>query len=131
MTEFERSFLNIDVDLRAPDALDPLLDTLGEAVLVMAHHREPDGSFASIELADPPPDAEAIAARLCDLFEGLQGEARAAWSSCTSRSFNLGFASWGSTPGARAHCQETGLSSATLARIAGLGAGLTISVHAR
>lgn len=131
MTTLERSFLNIDVDLRSPRPLDAMLDALGAQVLILAHHQEPDGSFASIELADTPPAPEAIAARLCDLFEALEGEARAAWCSCTSRSFNLGFATWVSAPGARAHCQETSLSPATLARIAALGAGLTISVYAR
>lgn len=126
-----RSFQNIDVDLRSQVALDPLLEALGDHILVLNHGPHDAGWFASIELAASFEDAEAVAARLCGVFEALTGEGRVAWNTCTERVFNLGFASWNASPRAEAHCQESRLSPETLRRIAALGAGLTISVYAR
>ena len=83
MSRSARSFLNIDVDLRSERSLEPLLEALGAEVLVLTHRLDETGSFASLELAEPPEEVEAIVERLCGVFEGLEGEACAC---CSTRS---------------------------------------------
>jgi hypothetical protein len=134
-------YLNTDLDLVADHELDALVDALEATGLTAVHHFEVDGRFrAGLELADgpgagrsgdggPDPDRDAYRpqttiAGMLDCVERLDPAARAAWDGCAVREFNIGY-ECGDTPWAF----HQGLDNALLARVAGAGAGLRITLY--
>jgi hypothetical protein len=80
------SFLNIDIDLRAQDGLDDLINHLGEAVFEL--HRS--NGFAVLELAKERSSLEETIRNIVDLIRGLPPEAEALWKRCEHRGLNIG-----------------------------------------
>lgn len=119
------TFLNADLDIATrgdPSALITMLDAL--EVYGINDVLAPDGErrigFESSSNADP----ETTVTRLLAAIEALRGEAHAAWTTCTVREIHLGF-DCGETPRSLTHT----LSSATLARVAGAGMSLRITLY--
>lgn len=66
------SFLNVDIDLRAQDGLDDLIDYLGQAVLML----NKTNNSASLELTKESSSLEGTVRNVVDLIKGLPPEAR-------------------------------------------------------
>jgi hypothetical protein len=80
------SFLNVDIDLRAPDGLDDLIDHLGPAVLTLNRTNE----SASLELTKESPSLEGTIRNVVELIKKLPPNARAIWNRCEYRALNIG-----------------------------------------
>ncbi len=124
-------FLNVDLDIQSRHPLTSLLRALGDDVLVL-HQTPAHGLYsASLEAAECTGDActgdaETTVNTLCDILEQLPEEARESWRTCCTRVFNIGYAS-GQTPGT--HTFQSPLCPQTVARVAQLGAGITITIY--
>lgn len=116
------SFLNVDLDLATGDPAPLRAGLRGLFVL-----RDEPGHL-SFEVDGPSPSIEATLAALCAAVEGLGGEARASWDRCTARDFNVGLESGVAGPGG-GRAFEGRISAETLARIAALGATLSVTVY--
>ena len=122
----EIQFLNVDLDIESRRSLATLVAALGDDVLVL-HQWEANGLFsASLEAAECTGDAETTVNILCDMLEHLPTEVREAWRTCCTRVFNIGYAS-GQNSGA--HTFQSPLHPQTVARLAMLGAGVTITIY--
>lgn len=121
----EIDFLNVDLEFEGREPLDPVLDDLGEDVVVM-YRAESRGMFqASIEIAGGmSTDADSVINRLCDLVERMEPGARAVWDRCVSRMFDVGYDS-GDTP----RNFRSILQPATIARVASLGGSVAVTIY--
>jgi hypothetical protein len=90
-------FLNIDLVLESREGLDPILEDFENEVVLMYQTQSRGLHRAAVELARIDGDADTTMNWLCNLVENLEPEARAAWESCLSRVFDIGYVS-GDTP---------------------------------
>lgn len=118
-------FLNVDLDLRSEVELGCLLTALAPDTVLLRH----EGGHAVLELGDPAHRSmESTLAALWTLIERLPADARAVWAQCTTRVFDAGFESV-LVPGDSGQVYEGLVSPGTLRRIAGLDAGLLVTVY--
>ena len=121
------SYITTDLDLFAPYDLTPLAEVLeGLGFWAMQTGQRDEGDWSArlgqvIDNADP----EATISAMLEAIETLHGEAKALWSGCSLREFDLGF-----DCGASPFCFHSGLTHATLSRVASVGAGLRITLYA-
>lgn len=131
MTEGRGPFLNVDLEARSAGDLSPLVRHWGNRVLVLHHARGADGldhlalELAAEGVAGPVNTVERVLSGLCTLVEALPPDLRATWDACATRDLDVGFQSWAESY-ATAH--EDRVSAATLARVAALGASLTLTL---
>jgi hypothetical protein len=117
-------FLNVDLEVKSREPLDPLAADLGEEVIALFCGRwDPHTYFASFEVARLSGDADSIIHWFCVLLAGLDEEARGLWDRALARSFNLGFES-GENPRL-----EVTLRPETVRRVADLNAELVITIY--
>lgn len=123
------SYLNLDVLVESQADLTPLVDELGERVLVLCNEPNPAGGYyLAFEL---PPGAEeelspqVQATSVVTLLSSLSAGGRRLWDSGVSRFFDFGFES-----GHHPNCIIHDLDSEILKAISSLGAQVRISIYA-
>ena len=121
-------YLNTDLDLVAVRDLTPLTSALNaRAVFPLSVDRGGDGLwYATLELEtdDFAIDPEGTIRGMLDAIEAIDGEAKQLWAESSLREFNIGY-DCGDEPQAF----SSGLSNATLNRIASVGASLRITLY--
>lgn len=122
-------FANVDLEIECKDDLRLLIDALGVDINVQCHDRLENGNdFVSIALHSVESGAfgepEITISAFCDLIEKLPCEVRNTWNSCKKREFDMGFESGNSSKTFSAR-----LSKETVARVAGLGATIEITIY--
>jgi hypothetical protein len=123
-------FLNVDLELESQHPLHEIAEKFGDKVHVLYQGPVTDSPhFLALEVyAGDDHDPESIIVAFCDLIERLPAKARAAWSKCVSRRFDIGIesAAADSKP-FRPLCLK--LSVVTLGRVAALSAEVIITVY--
>src|SRR5215468_4427685 len=79
-------FLNVDLDLAGPSALNELVRALSPSLIVV--HEE--AGKVSLELAGQPEDPDRAIIEIARLVMSLRPDAQAIWRKCHSRRFSLG-----------------------------------------
>ena len=118
-------YLGAELDVESKNDLTPLLDDLGQDVIVLHHGPINEINHASFQLAQAfyaGPD-ETIEGYCC-LIENLSPETKAIWDSCFARVFDIGF-ECGSSP----HRYRFELRPLTLNRVAAIGASIAFSLY--
>ncbi len=119
-------FLNVDLDVESRTSLKPLIDDLGEDVIVL-HEGQSRGLYeAHFETAECGGDAESTLATFCVLLENLDTEAAEVWKTAVSRTFDIGFDSGDSPCDFRAIIHPD-----TVQRVAELNAAIIITIYPR
>ncbi len=119
-------FLNVDLLIRSSQALQPLLDGLGDAVLVLHSDTTPDQHFVSLELADNQgADADRTIEQFCDLIETLPNAARKSWDAADRRVFDVGYRLESMAKSG----VMSELAAATIDRLAQVGGSLRMTVY--
>lgn len=125
-------FLNVDLEVGSRSALTPIIDALGEKVIVLHSGRfrgkhlvclELDGPL-SVKRNDPTPDKCILA--FSKLIERLPALARRGWDRASLRRFNVGIQINGGPAPAMfvAH-----LRAATVKRVADLNGEITMTIY--
>jgi hypothetical protein len=119
-------FLNVDLDLESKKSLEPLLREWGDRVHVVYHGPSEDEThLAALEIYEgDDDDPDSIVNAFCKLIERLSPPAEAAWKACSTRRFDIGFAS--GTSG-RPLCID--LDAKTLRRVSDLSATLGVTIY--
>lgn len=119
-------YLNTDLDLAAPIDLAPLtaaFEARGMCALQM--NRGDDGFWrASFEAEKQRDEPEATISDILAVVEALPGPIMDSWRACTHREFNIGY-----DCGAEPWAFNNGLSPQLLRRLAGVDAGLRITLY--
>jgi hypothetical protein len=120
------AFLNVDLDVYSPRSLESLVAELGKAVIVMAAGREGARYAAHLELVASRygQSADRIITRFVGLINRLSADARAAWDLASARTFDVGIQS-----GCETSQFQMLLKRTTVVAMAGVGAGLAITVY--
>lgn len=117
--------LNVDLDLVSASSLQPVLDALGENVLILHVGRRRRRHVAHLELADSHrKDADRIIKELVALVKALPRPARRAWNQATSREFNIGIQG-----GVKPPAHEVRISSETVSLLHSIGGALVITTY--
>jgi hypothetical protein len=121
-------YLNTDLDLVSAEDLTPLAAALAKKKWSVLHaEQHSDGlwraGFETWQGSHKAPQAT-IAAML-KVIEALPKPLKAIWNGCSKRDFNIGF-----DGGTQPHAFEQTLLPQLLARIAALGASVTITIYA-
>lgn len=117
-------FLNVDLDVESRTSLKPLIDDLGENVIVL-HKGQSRGLYeAHFETADCGADAESTLASFCVLLENLDTDAAEVWKTAVSRTFDIGFDSGDSPRNFRAIIHPD-----TVQRVSKLNAAIVITIY--
>ena len=119
-------FLNVDLDVESRTPLDPLIENLGDDVIVLHCGKSRGLHEAHFEIADSGCDAESTLSTFCTLLENLAPEAAQVWKHAVSRTFDLGFDS-GDAP----RSFRSILHPQIIQRIASLEAALIITIYPR
>jgi hypothetical protein len=119
-------FLNVDLELTSPHNLQPIVESLGNAVEIL-YHDDHDGEYLLVlELNSDPEnkEVESTIATLCHLIETLPETAKSHWQNATTRIFDIGYE-------AEPDSQRliTDVSATTLDRIAKLNATLRTTIY--
>jgi hypothetical protein len=122
----EIHYLNTDLDLVAEHDLTALAAALDSRGVFPLHvDQRDDGKwYATLETEEQFAQPQANIVALLTAIEALDASARALWSGCSSREFNLGY-DCGDEPWAFNHQ----LTPETLARMAALGISLRITLY--
>ena len=124
--------LNVDLDIESRWDLAPIIDALGEKVIVMHSGKIRGRHRASLELAgplslernDPTPDKGILA--LSRLIERLPPVARRGWDRASLRRFDVGIQGGrGPAPG----IFVAPLRAATIKRVADLNGEITLTIY--
>ena len=117
-------FLNVDLELRSPADLTPLVEALKPACLVLAHIPG-DTNIANLEVdvdfESATPDDYIMG--FCDLIEHLPERARVIWNS-SERIFDVGLESGNSS-----ERLKFGIQPGTIDRVARLGASIAVTLY--
>jgi hypothetical protein len=119
----EVQFLNVDLDVRSPTSLQPLIDDLGEDVIVL-HSGEVHGHYIATFASRGSGDANELIGALCRLVENLATDARRTWDEAFSKVFDVGYQA-GNGPTS----YESTLRPETVAAVAGVGGALRVTVY--
>ena len=119
-------FLNVDLDLVSDQDLRPLAEALEACgAYRLRLGRDAAGRHvASFELDTPGRTLDRTLRRFVRVIRLLPPEARAVWDGATERVFNAGF-----EVGPRPRAWATGVAPHTLQRLAGIGAGLALTLY--
>jgi hypothetical protein len=119
-------FLNVDLEIRSTQTLQPLLDSLGDAAFVLHSDTTSDQHFASLELADhQEANADRTIERFCDLIEALPAAARQNWHASEARVFDVGYQLESTDKGG----VMSELATATIDRLAQVGGSLRMTIY--
>jgi hypothetical protein len=120
-------FLNVDLEIVAPESLQPIVDHLGESVSVLYHDDHDDDEYLLVLELNPEPAKKAVEttiAALCTLIETLPESVKSHWQNATTRVFDIGYeADQGSDR------SIADVSPAALGRIAQLNATLRTTIY--
>ncbi|CAK8717879.1 MAG: hypothetical protein CDV28_11131 [Candidatus Electronema aureum] len=121
-------YLNTDLDIESQEDLSPLIQQLGERVLVLYHGETQTigHQLASFEINMDHADADATINHLCIVIETLPERERAIWNNCSTRLFDIGYACTSGTESVRSYSE---LCAATVSRVAALGASIAITMY--
>jgi hypothetical protein len=114
-------FLNVDLDIRAQDGLQTLLDALAPFVVVLNQTEK----TASLELNESCSSLEETAAGLIEAVNSLPPEAKAIWERCELRSLNIGIQA-----GAEPQSSGFAISKETVSAIADARLEVVFTVYA-
>jgi hypothetical protein len=119
-------YLNTDLDLIAEQDLNDLAAALDAQGVFPLHVDQREGGrwHATFETGEQFTQPEANIVALLTAIESLDSPARAVWSGCSSREFNIGY-DCGDEPWAF----NQQLTPGTLARMAALGISLRITLY--
>lgn len=123
MEENDVAYLNIDLDLYSTQEPVLLRQAFGEGYTVMCDEAHDSGFLLTLEgssLAHPDSCLEAF----CSRVEAFDADTRAEWDACRRRVFDIGFES-----GSGELVLQATLQPDTLARLAALGAAVTITIY--
>jgi hypothetical protein len=117
-------FINVDLDIRSSEDLEPLADALKPATRMLQCERLDSGEWILVvELALDPATAEVGTADLLDVIAALPDQAQRLWRGARRRSFDIGIeAIDGPT-------WKTELTPATLRRIADHDAIVELTIY--
>jgi hypothetical protein len=119
----EVHFLNVDLEVRSPSDLKPLIDDLGEDVVNLHAGRVHDHFLATFE-ASISGDANQLIEYLCHSIENLGPEARRSWDEASLKVFDVGYEA-----GVAPKSYESTLRPETIAAVARVGAAIRITVY--
>ena len=119
-------FLNVDLEIFSKHDLQPLINALGEKVLILYSAREGRTYRAHLELARTTITPDATIRAFCALIERLPKAARYSWNEAKRRDFNIGVEAGTSSR----QPQEFALSTETLKAAHRLGARIAFTVYA-
>jgi hypothetical protein len=119
-------FLNVDLDLVSDRDLRPLARALeASGAYRLRLGRDAAGRHvASFELDTPGRSLDSTLRKFVRVIRLLPPEARAVWDGATERVFNAGF-----EVGPRPRAWETRVAPKTLQLLAGIGAGLALTLY--
>ena len=117
-------FLNVDLELLSTTNLQPLLDHLDTATLVLRNSEDNGRQTVWLELDADPADPDEAIGRFASVIESLPDNLRRQWNACDDRCLNIGIQG-----GYEPHASAFRLSSDTIARLAALAARLEITVY--
>jgi len=120
----EISYLNTDLIIESPEDLTPIARAFGEDVIVMYNGEWGKVNRAAFEIAGSYSDANDIIEYFCMLVESLNDAERRLWDSCFSKVFDIGYES-----GTSSQNYSSVIRPNTLKRIAGIGAGIEITIY--
>jgi hypothetical protein len=113
-------FLNVNLDLRAPEGLDDLAEAFGASVIVMQRATH----LLSLEMNQSFSSVEETLVGWVSLVEKLPPRARALWDQCELRSFNIGIRA-GESP----HQAGFQMSQRVVSLLAEIGSEIAITVY--
>ena len=119
----EVHFLNVDLEVRGPNDLQPLVDDFGDDVINLHAGRVHDHYLATFE-APETADANELIFYFCHLLESLGSEARRIWDEASLKVFDIGYeAGLGPTS------YQSTLRPETIAAVARVGAAIRVTVY--
>ncbi len=118
-------YLNTDLDVESPEALDVLVDALGKSLLVLHNGPKDDGGFrATFELQSDVDTPELTILGFCTAVESLEPELREVWDNCPHKVVDVGF------EGAEhADPYRHEMEAHTLRRVAELGIAMAVTIY--
>jgi hypothetical protein len=120
-------FLNVDLEITAPESLQPIVDHLGESVSVLYHDNHDEDEYLLVLELNPEPAEKAVEttiAALCTLIETLPEAAKYHWQNATTRIFDIGYEAE-----RESERSIVDVSPAALVRIANLNATLRTTIY--
>lgn len=117
-------YLNTDLDIESLDDLSPIVQQFGQDVFVLYRDEAEGHRFASFEVAEDQPDADAAISQFCTLIEAFPARERSVWNSCLKRVFDIGYES-----GTESGRFRSEISAATVSRAAALGASIMVTIY--
>ena len=118
-------FLNVDLEIFSKRDLQPLMNALGEKVLILYSAREGRTYRAHLELARTTRTPDATIRAFCALIERLPKAAHYSWNQAKRRDFNIGVEAGRSVR----QPHEFALSTETLKAVHRLGARIAFTVY--
>lgn len=122
----DTGFLNVDLEIFSKRDLQPLMNSLGEKVLILYSAREGRTYRAHLELAGTRRTPDATIRAFCALIERLPKAAHYSWNQAKRRDFNIGVEV--GTSLRQPH--EFALLTETLKAVHRLGARIAFTVYA-
>ena len=119
----EVRFLNVDLEVRGPNDLQPLIDDLGDDVINLHSGRVHDHYLATFEVAFSG-DANELIQSFCNLIENLAAEARDCWNEASLKVFDIGYEA-----GLGPKSYESTLRPETVAAVAAVGAAIRVTIY--
>ena len=117
-------YINTDLEIESKEDLTPIVDGLGDDVVVL-HHGEVNGlNRAGFEIAGGFAGADETVDYLCMLVEALSEPAAGIWKRSVSRVLNLGYES-----GDEGSSFRSELRADTLKRLSELGASVVVTIY--
>jgi hypothetical protein len=118
--------LNVDLEVRSLTNLRPLVEALGDRLMVLHNGRIGSTHVVTFELIDQrPKTADAIIRSFVALLQDLPTAATRAWLRATSRVFDIGLQA-----GAKQPPHRTIIKPATLESVARLQASIVVTTYA-
>jgi hypothetical protein len=121
----ETHFLNVDLDIEAPNDLAPLVEALAPNVHNLHTGPGKVGYQTHLELSSQPQSAEVAIRGFIKLLVDLSPRARRLWDEAIQRDFNVGIQA-----GTEPYSFEFALKPDTLRTVAQLGARIVTTVYA-
>ena len=122
-SEPEIRFLNVDLEVRGPNDLQPIIDDLGDDVVNLHAGRVHDHYIAIFE-ANFTGGANELIEEFCRLIETLEPDARRSWDEASSKTFDLGYEA-----GHGARSYESTLRPETVAAVARVGGAIRVTIY--
>lgn len=120
----EIEYLNTDLEIESSADLAIIVKEFGEDVQVLFEGKAQQYNMATFEADYHFLGADEAVSHFCLLVENLSPEARKIWDNCVSRVFDVGYRS-----GDSANCFRTEIRTATVKRVAAIGASIFITIY--